>query len=140
MTTPMHDEWQIRSLLERYCRHLDDRQYARVAECFTEDCVYFTMGRELCGRADLLSFFPEAPAQKPDRPTAQHLLSNVVIDIDGDSAAAESDWTLVERGPDGLSRIVLAGRYRDRLARGADDVWRIQHRRAIALQKAEAAR
>ncbi len=130
----MEDEWRIRNVLELYCRHLDDCDYEALLPLFAPDAVFLTMGQELKGRAGIRAFFPETPEPLPPRPVSQHLLSNFIIEVDGETATAETDWCLTRRSADGPTAIILAGRYRDRFAR-IDGTWMIAHRQAIALAR-----
>jgi 3-phenylpropionate/cinnamic acid dioxygenase small subunit len=129
----MRDEWAINRLLVRYCRYLDDGRYDDLAELFTPDGVLDAMGVRAEGRSAVREFFPtEAPAV--GRPSSCHLLSNVMVDIDGDSARAESNWTLIQRDETGQMGIVLAGRYSDELQQ-IDGEWYLSHRRPVALAR-----
>jgi ketosteroid isomerase-like protein len=127
------DEWKIGRVLARYCRFLDDRQVTRCTDLFAPDAVFNTMGRSLHGRDEIAAFLGPDAEPKPSRPGSLHLLSNIVIDVAGDTAEAESDWVLLSRtGDEGRTTIRLAGRFRDRLDRHGDD-WLIRERTAVAL-------
>lgn len=137
MTGPierMADEWSIRSTIERYCRHLDDRRFPSLLELFAEDAVFFTMGQELRGRRAIAEFLRADETTPLSRPHSAHLLSNCVVEVEGDEATAETDWTMIRRTPDGDIVIDLAGRYQDHLCRSGD-TWRFTERRAIALAR-----
>lgn len=127
------DELAVAKVLAQYCRALDDHRYDDVAELFTDEAVFETMGRSLRGRAEIRSFFP--PTDPLDRPQSIHLLSNVVVAVEGTRAAATSDWAMLERDEAGAARIVLAGRYDDVVVPDADGRWRIAHRRVSALAR-----
>jgi 3-phenylpropionate/cinnamic acid dioxygenase small subunit len=63
-----------------------------------------------------------------------HVLSNTLIDVDGDTARAESDWVMIQREETGKTSIVLAGRYRDELER-LDEGWRLSSRTPVVLAR-----
>jgi 3-phenylpropionate/cinnamic acid dioxygenase small subunit len=126
-------EWRVARVLSRYCRYLDDQRWDDVVALFTEDCVFETMGQRLEGRSHVRSFFPQE-STVGDRPLAMHMLSNIVVDLDGDEASAESDWVMLSRDDQGATGIGLAGRYRDRLVRVGED-WLIGQRRVVALAR-----
>jgi 3-phenylpropionate/cinnamic acid dioxygenase small subunit len=128
------DELRIVRVLSRYCRNLDDERFDALPTLFAADAVFETMGKRLEGRAAIREFFPRDSGGGGHRPTGTHLLSNPVIDIDGDQADAESDWAMVRRDAQGVCTIVLAGRYRDRFVR-TDGEWLIEHRKADALAR-----
>jgi ketosteroid isomerase-like protein len=137
MSASLLEELTVARTLHRYCRALDDARYDAVVSLFTTDCVFETMGQVLEGRAAVRAFFPEAPPAPSIRPAVQHVLTNVLVEIDGNEASAESDWVMIDRADGGDCRIALAGRYRDRLRR-VDDTWLIAHRIAVALRRSGA--
>ena len=55
-----------------------------------------------------------------------HVLSNVKIEVTGDTATATSRWTLLLRGEDG-PKAAQAGRYADELVRESGE-WKFQQR------------
>ena len=62
----------------------------------------------------------------------QHIIGQVLIEIDGDMAAGES-YFVAHHGlstPDGDIFMVVAGRYLDRFER-RDGIWKILHRQAV---------
>jgi 3-phenylpropionate/cinnamic acid dioxygenase small subunit len=129
----MRDEWAIGRVLARYCRYLDDQRYDEVVALFAPEGVLDSMGTRAEGREAIRAFFPESESTG-GRPSAMHVLSNPVIDVDGDTARAESDWVMIQRDEAGVTGIVLAGRYRDVLAR-IDGQWRFASRTPIALAR-----
>ena len=62
----------------------------------------------------------------------QHNICNMIIDVDGDKAEAESYFIAHHRieGKEGPMHVVAAGRYLDRLEKRMGN-WRISHRHAI---------
>jgi hypothetical protein len=129
----MRDEWAIGRVLTRYCRYLDDQRYDDVVALFAPDGVLDSMGTRAEGQEAIRAFFP-ADAPSGGRPSAMHVLSSPVIEIDGDRARAESDWVMIQRDEAGTTSIVLAGRYRDELAR-IDGEWRFSSRTPVALAR-----
>jgi len=129
----MRDEWAIGRVLARYCRFLDDQRYDDVVALFAPEGVLDSMGTRAEGREAIRAFFPEDRPTE-GRPTSAHVLSNPVIDVDGDTARAESDWVMIQRDETGATGIVLAGRYRDELVR-IDGEWLFSNRTPIALAR-----
>ena len=130
----VHDQWAIGDLLVRYCRWVDDGLLERAVQLFTEDARFHTMGRTLRGHDDIRAFWGPGADQPPARPSTAHLLSNIVADVDGDTAQVESDWCMLTRDEHGGTSIALAGRYRDRMRRvGAS--WRIAEREVVTLAR-----
>lgn len=127
----LQEKDEIIGLLQEYCRLADANDCARLAECFTEDCVAdygpgmgpVRRGRE-ARREDAegaLSLFS----------ATSHHLSNFVVDFDGDDAAVTScklyAWHRpVAGGPDWE----LWAEYHDRVVRTAEG-WKIAERRFV---------
>ena len=123
----LEDRAEIAELLARYANALDDRDWNRLACCFTEDATgdYGAVGR--CeGFAAI-----EALCRKALEPldSSQHLVGSIEIEVSGDSARArcalQAQHTL--RGCEGGENYTLGGSYRDQLVRTASG-WRIRHR------------
>ena len=60
------------------------------------------------------------------RPRRIHLTTNIVIELDGDSATAQSNWVVIQNTPNGPA-IGSGGGYSDRLAK-VDGRWFFRHR------------
>jgi len=141
------DKLAIRELLERYMRYNDDGDAKRCIELFEPDARYQVVGRVMRGHAEIAAFWkevwqPEAGEAKWTdagglliQPRSVHICSNPIIELDGDQANVESDFLVASRGEDGKARIMLVGRYRDRLRRGADGKWRIKVRTGVSVAR-----
>jgi ketosteroid isomerase-like protein len=137
------DKLEIRELVERSVRAIDDGDAAALADLFEDDGVLQLAGTVFAGRVSLLAMFGGGtdrprwtePGGLLLQPGSMHLTTNPVIDVDGDLATAESDMVTLVRGDDGRARITLLARYRDRLRRGADGRWRLSSRTGVSLGK-----
>jgi 3-phenylpropionate/cinnamic acid dioxygenase small subunit len=126
------DEAAIRAVLAEYAHRLDAAD-PRWIETFTPDGIFevtdAATGQRLHrqeGHGDLARYVARAPTPPPRR---QHVVTNPVIDLDGDVVHVESSWQLLERGADGHPVVAAYGRYHDRLVRD-DRRWRIAERHA----------
>jgi ketosteroid isomerase-like protein len=135
------DKLEIRELVERSARAVDDGDAVALADLFEEDGVLQLAGTVFAGRSALLAMFGGG-ADRPRwtepgglllQPGSTHLTTNPVIDVLGDAATAETDMITFVRGDDGRSRITLLARYRDRLRRGADGRWRLSSRTGVSI-------
>lgn len=139
------DKLEIRELIERSARHIDDRASDRLAALFDEDGVLQLAGTVFAGRQAIRAMFTPAgtpdppswtePGQLLKQPAAAHRMSNPVIDVHGDRATAETDLLVLEREESGRARITLVARYRDRLRRLEDGRWVITNRTGVSLSR-----
>jgi len=139
------DKLEIREVLERYMRYNDDGALDRLVALFDEDAVLQVMGRVMRGHEQIRAFLGAGgvfvdgkplwtdPGQLLLQPRSAHLSSNPVIDVDGDTATAETDFAVVQRDDDGRARVALVGRYRDRLRKNDAGRWRFVQRTGVSL-------
>ncbi|WP_131810786.1 nuclear transport factor 2 family protein [Mycobacterium intracellulare] len=125
------DRLEIELVLRKYALGLDERRFDLWDEVFTDAAVidFTPMGGKRETPHELSS---RLSATSPGWLFAQHPLYNTVVDLDGDSAVAFSDYGLEtgRRSPDASYQIVLTsggGSYRDSVVRTAKG-WRICER------------
>jgi uncharacterized protein (TIGR02246 family) len=103
------DEEAIRNLIGLHSQLTDDGDYERRVDLYTDDGV-FTMGDSTStGRDELLATF--AATSAPER-RGKHITANTVMEIEGDTASARTDFFFSLPSPDGLKPLA-AGRYAD---------------------------
>jgi ketosteroid isomerase-like protein len=121
------DERDITQLCYRYGSALDDRDWARLRTCFTDDAVTEYAGLGTFEGYAAIEGVCQGALGPLDR--SQHLIGNVSVEVDGDTATAQCYLQAqhVKAGTPGGELYVLAGRYSDRLARTADG-WRFTYR------------
>ncbi len=108
----------IRALLLDYGRLLDAGDFAGYAALFAEDGEWVGGLGRFQGRAAIRAMLEDNLAPGPrERLTSLHLMSNEVIEVDGERATARSRWFFIVTGEDGAPRLLLAGRYEDELVR-----------------------
>jgi ketosteroid isomerase-like protein len=122
----IEDRAEIEQLLLNYGRHLDARDFKAYSQLFARDGVWQGGMGTVRGPAAIQTFMERAI---PGQNTAHnyHLLSNFVIDVQGDTATAWSRWQFVAPGPDGRPVVAQAGRYDDDLVR-EDGRWKFKRR------------
>ena len=129
----MSDKEEIRELLARYCFALDADRFEDMAALFTADGVWETAFGTGTGR-DGIAAQARAIATGP-RPRRVHLTTNIVIQLDGDTATARSNWALIQNSLTGP--IIGSGRgYTDQLFKLGGQ-WFFRHRRIDRFIKAD---
>jgi ketosteroid isomerase-like protein len=114
----LEDAEAIRALDAAYCRFLDDGDWPALVELFTPDGTFDGLSL-VTGRAALQTFF--GGLADSGLTAFWHHVSNLEIDVEGDSAAVRSLlWQPCV--VDGVPH-VAAGRYADRLVRTGEG-WR----------------
>jgi len=131
----LEDRLAIEDVIKRYCLAIDQADRAGLDAVFTEDAV-FCFGSHQRPIADYLD---TVMAIKKAVPVTQHVLSNCLVDINGDQARCHSSYTAYHDVPAGADApppfaglaermdAIVAGRYEDHLSYGAQG-WRIQKR------------
>jgi uncharacterized protein (TIGR02246 family) len=122
----IEDRAEIEQLLLNYGRHLDARDFKAYAQLFARDGVWEGGMGTVQGPAAIQAFMEKA-IPGPNTAHNFHLLSNFVIDVQGDAATAWSRWQFVAPGQDGRPVVAQAGRYDDTLVR-EDGRWKFKRR------------
>jgi hypothetical protein len=129
------DKQSITEVIYRYCRAIDRLDEALLQSCFHDDSQHVQGAYE----GPTLTFCRYAIDKLADVECTHHQVGNVLIELAGDVAHAESYWTAYHRlrpdgPPSGLFRgrgieeeLLIGGRYIDRFER-RDSGWRIAGR------------
>jgi len=132
----IEDEREIRDLVIRYAQLLDARDHRGYAALFAREGRWTGQMGDVVGPAAIEAMLLEAfgPTPAGFRNTADfHIMSNILVEVDGDRARAESRLVYFVRG-EGSPPAPMpcrAGRYHDELVR-EEGKWRFAHRRVIA--------
>ena len=126
------DRMAIEQLLMEYGRALDNRDFAAFAALFTEDGEWKGAQGSYQGpkeiQASMEKIFTAAAADIPKGKNF-HLLTNVIIDLQGDHATASSKFIFYKMNG-AKPEAEVAGRYEDRLVR-VGGAWKFQQRLAL---------
>lgn len=122
------DDRDVVRLCHRYAAALDDRDWDRLRTCFLPDAVAVYDGIGECAGYEAIEQLCRSALLPLSR--TQHLIGNVVVDVDGDGATSSCYLQAqhVREGTPGGDTYVIAGRYTDRVVRTPDG-WRLAHRR-----------
>jgi hypothetical protein len=123
------DKHAITEVLYRYCRVVDRCDVEQV------DSIYWDVAVDDHGYwrgagADFGAFVCNRLMQANEHTT--HTVTNVLIEVDGDSAWSESQVLvhLIRRGSEPRTTDVMAGRYLDKFSRRGGE-WRIDERTVV---------
>jgi hypothetical protein len=128
----LEDVEEIRTVLIDYGRYLDAHDLVSYADLFATDGEWvggFGTGK---GPAGVLALMQKnLGATTTSRPgSTYHLLSNFLIDVQGDTATAWSRWNFVVTGTDNSPKIMYGGHYDDALVR-ENGHWKFKRRVAV---------
>jgi 3-phenylpropionate/cinnamic acid dioxygenase small subunit len=128
----LEDIEEIRTVLTDYGRYLDAHDLVAYSHLFASDGEWvggFGTGKGPTGIQTLMERNLGVTAKaKPG--STYHLLTNFLIDVQGDTATAWSRWTFVVTSADNKPSIMYGGHYDDTLVR-EDGRWKFKRRVAI---------
>jgi hypothetical protein len=75
---------KIENLIYEFFYCLDERRYRELSDMFAADGVWHRQGKELRGPDAVM----DAMKQRPPGFTTRHLITNVMVDVDGPDAAS----------------------------------------------------
>ena len=117
MPSALEEKDAIREVLAEYCFRLDGGDYDGMAALFTADGTWDTAFGKGTGHAGIAQQARDIRARAGDnRPRAIHLVTNIVIALNGDEAEVRSNWTVVQNSPQG-PKIGSGGGYADRMVK-----------------------
>lgn len=126
----LQDEQAIREVVIRYGEYLDARDYAGYASLFASDGVWTGGFGSATGPAGIQEML-EKNLGKPEagfiNKSNFHLMTTVVVNVDGDTAKVRSRYMFFTATPDNRPTPALAGRYVDEFVR-ENRSWKIKKR------------
>ena len=133
------DRAEIRELLARYVWALDGKDAESYAGVFTDDATLIYGGGTAEGRDTMRTMVEglreremaaRAEAEDETRPgRGRHFMTNIVIDLDGDTAMVKDYWMHVNsNAPDRSAALTGFGHAENRMVR-VDGEWLISYRR-----------
>jgi len=126
----LEDEKAIREVIVRYGEYLDARDYAGYASLFASDGEWVGGFGHVKGPAAIRQMLVDnlgEPAEGFVNKSSFHLMTTVVVDVDGDTAKARSRYLFFTASPDDRPVVSLAGRYEDEFVRENGE-WKIKRR------------
>jgi len=115
MANEQADKDAIRELMAVYCFKLDDAKFEEMAALFTEDGTWDTAFGKGTGRDGIVAQARSIATEGP-RPRRAHYTTNIVIELNGDTATAQSNWVVIQNSETG-PKIGSGGAYLDQFVR-----------------------
>lgn len=120
------DRDQIENLLHSYARGVDTGNLKSIAELFRDGSICGADGDTLAAGYDaVLEMYSSVVKIYQDcgTPKTQHLVSNLILDIDSDeTASGTANYTVLQQMPDGKIECIIAGEYFSRFLKN-DGQW-----------------
>jgi len=126
----LQDEKAIREVIVRYGEYLDARDYAGYAALFASDGVWTGGFGSATGPAAIQAMLEKNLGKAEPgfvNKSNFHLMTTVVVEVNGDTANARSRYLFVTASPENRPSPALAGRYVDELVR-ENGTWKIKKR------------
>ena len=127
MSTNLEDKDAIREVLAEYCFCLDNGRFAEMAALFAPDGTWHTAFGKATGRAEIEALANRVVNRAGPRPRGAHLVTNIIIKLDGDRAQVASNWALAQNSPNGPI-IGSGGAYADEMVK-QDGRWLFHYRK-----------
>jgi hypothetical protein len=122
------DERSITNLLAEYAESLDSGDFVGLGGLFAHGIVRFEGGDERFeGAASVGGMYAALVQVHGGDPETKHVMTNIWVDIDGDSASSRSYFTVIQAHDDLALQIISAGRYHDKFER-LDGEWCFRER------------
>ncbi len=111
------DREAIARLVFAYAERLDAGDLEGVANLFADGTLRSDQRDAVRrGREETLALYRETVILYDGSPCTKHVITNLVIDVDEDGAAARSYFTVLQARPELPLQTIIAGRYHDRFA------------------------
>ncbi len=126
MVQELYDREMIRVCMHRYTRAIDRRDFDLLKTCFWPDAIDEHGGYN----GPVSEFWDWVYTRTLNWERTVHSLSQIMIDLRGEEAAAETYFTAYHKKPrpeGGWFDELVGGRYVDRMVKKQGE-WRIQHR------------
>ena len=128
----MSDDWHaIETLIMTYAERVDLGDFAGVADLFDGATYRSALGDDVMvqeGRDAVLNTFETLVRRYPDgTPRTKHVTTNVMVEVDGDTATARSYYTVMQQSEVLALQPIICGRYHDAFAKQGG-AWRFTDR------------
>jgi hypothetical protein len=128
----IEDRETIQELLITYGRLLDKEDLAGYSKLFASDGVWEGGIGSAKGPADIQAMLEAVFARttRGQYGNSYHIMSDIMIDVEGDTASSWSRWTWIVEGEDGKPVPQRSGHYEDTFVRENGD-WKFKYRLTV---------
>ncbi len=124
------EQEEVRRTLALYAHRHDSRDADGYADLFARDGSFVSARAQHRGRGAVKEFIADLYRSQPTERRTKHLCGNSIIDVDGQSATAVTDFVAYERQGDGPWQVHTIGQYQDKLVL-EDGMWRFAERHVV---------
>ncbi len=125
------DAEQIRALTYEYTFRLDGGDFAGVAALLSAGALRMSAqgmdGQAMRGATEIERFYASQVVTHDGDPRTRHVISNHVVDVEGDSAHGRCYFTVLMKPPRQPIQTVVCGRYFDSFERH-EGTWRFREK------------
>jgi 3-phenylpropionate/cinnamic acid dioxygenase small subunit len=125
----------VAKVLYIYAERIDAGDFEGVGDLFAEAVITFeeSPGRVVRGRHEARQMYEQFTRRYPDNgtPHTRHMITNVIVDVDGERATSRSSFTVLQRTDSFPLQPVIVGRYRDELAKSGG-AWHFTSRHMLS--------
>ncbi|MDZ7784386.1 MAG: nuclear transport factor 2 family protein [Halioglobus sp.] len=126
----MDDSRYIENLIYTYAERIDAGDLEGVADLFRDGAIVAPAhDARMQGYEEVLALYQMSCRIHPDTgtPKTRHLTTNVIVEVDGDSATARSTYTVIQATDTLPLQPIITGRYHDSFRKG-DSGWYFDER------------
>ena len=121
------DTEKIASLIYSYAERIDAGDLPGVADLFADATYRSQAGTEYRGAAAVLEILRRMVILYDGSPRTKHVTTNVMVEVDGESATARSYYTVMQQTDVLPLQPIICGRYHDAFAK-TGGAWRFTDR------------
>ena len=111
------DKTAIAELIAQYNFAIDHNDYQGWADCFAPDGIFDGVIGKFDAHKDLDHFVTEVKRLTADSPNLRHHVSNILTQVDGDTARSQCFLLMTSTTKEGGSTIAISGEYEDQLVK-----------------------
>jgi hypothetical protein len=125
------DKTAIAELIAQYNFAIDHEDYQGWADCFAPAGIFDGVIGKFDAHRDLDRFVTEVKRLSADSPNLRHYVSNILSEVDGDTARSKCFLLMTSATKEGGTKIAIAGEYEDQLVKH-DGKWLFSYRKVRA--------